>query len=431
MIGEHTVVLGTGVGAVDVSCLVDDVTIRHGRDDTTSQPDPSSATVNLAWDGTVESLPGSVEVGAVLTVTTVLPSVSRVRFRGRITDVALGWDDAGEDTPTTEQAQLSAVGIMADLGRRFIGAEPFPVENDAQRVARIASLAGMPLDLWESDPGTVQIRARDIDSQPALEVMRETAESGQGVLWQTADGEVRYSDAWHRARVAVGLELDSCDVLVSPTWVRNLDGLVNEVAVGYGTGGGGTQPRYTNTNATSQAVWGRYAYTTDTLLASLADAQTMGDLLLRRNFEPVWVLSAVPVDVAGLSESDTDRLLTLDVNDLVHIANLPTNGSAPTDIYGWVEGWSETLAHGVHDMELALSGYCRTSALVRWDDPAGVTWNTIPNAATLTWDQSYCIGPPGPGIGRWDDTPTYLRWDQVATSVTWDTWVQPTYEEAA
>lgn len=431
MIGEHTVTVRSGATSADVSCWVDEVSIRHGRSDTTAQPEPSSATVNLSWDAAEGPLPDVVELGAALDVSTVLPTSTRYRFRGRITDIGLGWDEAGADTPETKAAQLSAVQSLADLGRRVVGDTPFPVENDAQRVARVATLAGMPLNPMVSDPGTVSIRARDIDSQPALEVMRETAESGQGVLWQTADGEVRYSDAWHRARVAVGLELDSCDVLVSPTWVRNLDGLVNEVAVGYGTGGGGTQPRYTNTNATSQAVWGRYAYTTDTLLASLADAQTMGDLLLRRNFEPVWVLSAVPVDVAGLSESDTDRLLTLDVNDLVHIANLPTNGSAPTDIYGWVEGWSETLAHGVHDMELALSGYCRTSALVRWDDPAGVTWNTIPNAATLTWDQSYCIGPPGPGIGRWDDTPTYLRWDQVATSVTWDTWVQPTYEEAA
>ena len=417
---------------VDVSCLVDDVTIRHGRSDTTSQPEPTAATINLAWDGSVDSLPAVAEVGATVEVATNLPGAVRTRFRGRITDIAAGWDEAGAVTPYNQQAQIAAVGSLADLGRRVIGAEPWPVENDAQRVSRVANLAGMPLDPWVSDPGTVQIRARDVDSQPALSVMRETAVSGQGIVWQTKTGEIRYSDSAHRTRVAVGLEMDACDVLVSPTWVRNLDGLTNEVAIGYGAGDGGSQPRYTATNPSSQTKWGRYAYTTDTLLSALADAAAMGDLLMRRNYEPVWVLSAIPVDVAGLDAADTDRLLGLDLNDLVHLTGLPAIGTAPTDIYGWVEGWTETLADGVHDMALALSAYCRTAGLVRWDDPTTTTWNTIPDKATRTWDQSFCLGYPGPGIGRWDDTPTSLRWDQVASNVTWDTWVQPTtMDEAA
>jgi len=166
------------------------------------------------------------------------------------------------------------------------------------------------------------------------------------------------------------------------------------------------------------------SFTTDTLLAALADATAMGDLLMRRNYEPVWVLSAIPLSVEDLTDTETDRLLSLDLNDLVHIANLPAIGSAPTDLYGWVEGWTETLSYGVHDMELALSGYCRTSAMVRWDDPTTMTWNTAP--AGQTWDQSYCVGYPGPGVGRWDDTPTSLRWDQVLPATTWDTWTQPT-----
>jgi len=409
---------------VDISCLLDQVSIRHGRSDTTSQPDPSSATLDLAWKSTEDSLPALAEVGSYVEVATVIPAGARVRFFGRITDLATGWDEAEADTPYTEQAQLTAVATMSDLGRRVVGDAPWPLENDAQRVARVAALAGMPLSLWTSDPGTVSIRARDVDSQPALSVMRETAVSGLGMVWQSKDGELRYSDSGHRARVAVGLELDACDVLVSPTWVRNLDGLTNEVAIGYGSGSGGSQPRYTATNLSSQTKWGRYAFTTDTLLAALADATAMGDLLMRRNYEPVWVLSAIPLSVEDLTDTETDRLLSLDLNDLVHIANLPAIGSAPTDLYGWVEGWTETLSFGVHDMELALSGYCRTSAMVRWDDPTTMTWNTAP--AGQTWDQSYCVGYPGPGVGRWDDTPTSLRWDQVLPATTWDTWTQPT-----
>jgi hypothetical protein len=245
------------------------------------------------------------------------------------------------------------------------------------------------------------------------------------------NGDLRYTDSGHRGRVAVTLELDACDVLVTPAWVRNLDGLVNAVSIGYGVGSGGSQTRYQATNPTSQSKWGPYAFTTDSELNAQADAQATGDLLMKRNYEPVWVLSGIPVDVESLSQSDTDRLLSLDMSDLVHLSGLPAIGTAPTEIYGWVEGWSETLAYGIHDMEIVLSGYCRSARLVRWDDPTSTTWNTVPEAATRTWDQSYCIGYPGPGVGRWDDTPTALRWDQVAPAVTWDTWVQPAVSEAA
>lgn len=413
----------------DISCLVDDVAIRHGRSDTTAQPEPSSATVNLSWDGAEDTLPALAEVGASVYVTTTVSGAERPRFVGRVTDVLMGWDEAGEDTPNTQQAQLSAVGTMADLGRRVVGAEPWPVENDAQRVGRVAALAGMPLDLMVSDPGAVNIRARDVDSQPALNVMRDTAESAMGMVWQALDGSIRYMDLTHRRTVAVGVELDACDVLVSPTWTRNLDGLVNEVALGYGPGSGGTQPRYTATNPTSQAKWGPYEYTKDSELAALADATTIGELLMRRNYQPIWILSAIPVDVAGLSATDTDRLLSLDVSDLVHLTGLPAIGSAPTDLYMWVEGFTETLAAGTHDLELVVSDYCRTSGMVRWDDPTTMTWDGAP--AGRTWDESYCLGYPGPGVGRWDDTPTSLRWDQVAATVTWDTWVQPTVTRGA
>lgn len=427
MIGEHTVT----IGGQDVTCFLDELAISHGRGDTTSQPDPSAATLNLSWDTREDTLPSVVDVGAQVIITTTLPSGSvRPRFHGRITDVAFGWDDAGEATPYTDQAQLSAVQTLADLGRRVVGAESWPQENDAQRVARIASLAGMPLDLMTSDPGTVAIRPRDVDKQDALALAREVATDARGWLWMGTGGDLRYSDANHRANVAVAITLDACDVLVTPTWLRNLDGIVNDVTIGYGAAS--PQAEFTATNPDSIAKWERYAYKAQTQLATLDDATAIGTLLMRRNYQPAWVLSAIPVDVAALNEADTDTLLSLDMSDLVHLTGLPTIGSAPLDVYLWVEGWSETLTYGGHELLLILSDYCRTSRPVRWDDPGSTTWDTIPQAATRTWDSALCLGGPlGPGVGRWDDTPSALRWDQVAASVTWDTWTQPTTEEAA
>jgi hypothetical protein len=364
----------------------------------------------------------AVDVGSRLDVTTTVPGYPPAyRFTGRVTDVSLGWDDAAEQTPEAGVAQVIAVGTMADLGRRVVGATPFPQEDDGDRVARVAELAGMPLDPARSDPGVVQILARDIDSQPALKVMQETAVSAMGMVWQNRTGSLMYADSNHRHNVPVSLVLDACDVLVTPTWVRNLDGLTNDVSIGYGVAVGSEQPRYLRTDAASVDKWGRYAYALTTELVALADAQAMGNLLVTRNNRPVWVLGTIPVAVEDLSAPDTNALLGLDVNDLVQLTELPAIGAAPTTLYTWVEGWTETLAFGVHEMELVLSDYCRTSVPIHWNDPVVTTWNTVP-PITRTWDEGVCWGGPLPGSGRWDDTLTSLRWDQVQPATTWDTW---------
>lgn len=410
----------------DLTCLVDDLTIQHGRADTTSQPNASSCTVNLtadAADPTEAALMRALEVGVRLTVDTTVPGYPSVRrFTGRVSDLNMGWDEAGAATPDAGVGQVVAVGTMADLGRRNVGAEPWPAELDGARVSRVAALAGISLDPFASDPGTVQIRARDVDSQPALAVMQGVAGSAMGMVWATREGELSYADADHRRGIPTSLALDVCDLYVTPTWTRNLDGLTNDVSIGYGVGdsGGGEQPRVGKVSDSSITKWGRYAFTTGTELAALADATAMANLLLNRNAEPVWVLSDLPVVVEDLDAADTYALLALDVHALISLTGMPAIGNAPTSFPAWVEGWTERLAADSHEITLAVSGYCRTSPPVRWNEPTVTTWNTV-DPANRTWDGSVCWGPIV-GVGRWDDNPASLRWDQVAEASTWDTW---------
>jgi hypothetical protein len=347
------------------------------------------------------------------------PPATSVRFHGRITDVALGWDDAGEDTPERPVGQLVATGILADLGRRVVGAVPFPQELDGARVQRVLAAAGIPIDPLTQDPGTVQVLARDIDSQPALDVAQEAATSARGVLWTTRAGLVCYADAEHRRNQQPALQLDACDVLVTPTWKRTTQGLINDVSLGYGPPPEeGEQPRWLGERADSKARYGTYAYSLTTVLAALADAEALGTLLLTRNSAPVWVMAALPIGMADLDADRTVTLLGLDLHSLVNLTGLPAVGSAPTTAVLWVEGIAETLGWRVHDLELAVSGYCRTSPPPRWDDllPA-LTWDT----AAGTWDEMACLLPQ-PSQGRWADVSASLHWDQTAPSVTWDTW---------
>lgn len=414
MIGEHSVIISPDDAPFDLSCLVDQVSIHHGRDEATGQPEASSATIDLDLSDT--SLPPAVEIGSDVLILTTIEDTSFVRFRGRISDVALGWDEAGSETPHSGIGQLIAVGAIADLGRTVVGDAPFPQELDGARVSRVLALAGIITSPVTSDPGTVNILPRDVDSTDALGVVYDAASSASGILWQTREGEVRYADADHRRGHPSDLVLDVCDVLVTPQWTRNLQGMINKISLGYGVAPeGGEQPRILDEDAASIARYGVYDYSFASVLAAAADAQAMASLLLVRNSYPIWVMTELPVAVKDLDLEDTSALLSLDMHSLVTLTGLPLIvATAPTSANLWVEGWTETLAWGSHEIELSVSGYCRTVPAPRWDDlDPGWVWD----AMTQTWDGMSCLGPPVL-TDRWTDVPASLRWDNATT--TWD-----------
>jgi len=198
MIGTHTVNVyedrETPTGTpVDISCLLDGVSIRYGRTDTANQPEAASATLEVTV-GPGAPLPPIVDIGAWVIIDTHLAGTAYRRFTGRVTDLTIGWDDAGPDTPDAGIGQIVAVSTLADYARRVVGDVPFPQELDGARVARVFELAGVTLDPAHSDPGTVEIIPRDIDTRAALEVAQDTANSAGGLVWETRAGEIRYAD---------------------------------------------------------------------------------------------------------------------------------------------------------------------------------------------------------------------------------------------
>src|SRR5262249_31810949 len=98
--GTHVVTYTapTGGAAVDISCLVDTVSIHHGRDDTTGQPDAPSCTVEFSLDVDIDNYP-PVDVGGTLKVTTTVGGTTYTRFIGVVTDYSQEWTEAGPDTP--------------------------------------------------------------------------------------------------------------------------------------------------------------------------------------------------------------------------------------------------------------------------------------------------------------------------------------------
>jgi len=397
--------------------------MQHGRQDTDSQPAASSCTLDISFDSGETPVPGALDVGASITVTTELAGHTYTRFHGAISDISQGWVEAGPDTPDAVVAQVIATGPLASLGRRVVGDVPWPQQLDGARVAAIMAAAGVTLDPAYSDPGTVQVIPTDVDSQPALDLAQGVGSDSGGMLWETVAGEIRYADAEHRRGTAPALELDACDGLVTPTWRRTTEGTVNAVSIGYGVAPeGGEAPRYVAQRDDSITKWGEYGLSSTTQLAAAADAQALGSLLLTQNHDPVWVMSALPVDIKSLSDADTATLLELDIHGLISLTGMPAVGGVPTSAALWVEGWTESLTWATHDLELVVSGYCRTSPPPRWNDvnPAS-TWDSM---GTQTWDDVSCLGPLV-NLGRWDDTPASTRWNLVPAGITWDTWPTP------
>lgn len=425
MIGTHEVFVYPDRDAptgtpVDIACLLDSVSIRYGRTDTANQPDPASATLDVTI-GPGAPLPAIVDIGAWIIIDTVLAGTRYRRFTGRVTDLAIGWDDAGKGTPDAGVGQIIAVSVLADYTRRVVGDEPFPQELDGSRVARVFALAGLTLNPATSDPGTVEIIPRDIDRRAALEVATDTANSAGGLIWETRTGDIRYADSEHRRNAPLALDLDACDILVTPTWLRNISGLVNQISMGYGVkpeapaeGESTEAPRLYAEAPESVTRFGRYEYSVTTELARLEDAQEAAWLILAQNSYPIWMLQALPVDMAGLSQAETATLLTAELHTLIRVTGIPSTGVTPTSAYAWVEGYTERLAWGIHEIELVVSDYCRTAPPPRWNDvTADVLWDT----ARGNWNAAACFGPI-PSLGRWDDMPANTRWDDYPAK--WD-----------
>ena len=409
-------VVWVGEAAARVECSVQRARIVHGRNDPTSQPAPSTATLEL-----VGPLPPEAVIGARVEVRADLGGGEQLeRFAGEVTDLGVGWDSVDVAVP-----RIIATGDLGRTGRRPVGDVPWPQELDGARVARVLELAGFPPDPALTDPGLVEVLARDVDRQPALALAHEAADDGGGIVWQDRAGRILYADAVHRRRTPIALELQACDVGLGLGWVQSLEGLVNEVTIRYGpTPEAGEQPEVHATDPVSIAARGLYGASLTTRIATELDAQRRADTVVVRQARPTWVLEGLEVDLELFTLDEVRALLELDVHGLVSVTGLPA-GSPATSALLWVEGWSEdivaTQGGGVSwRVAFATSDYCRTAGTPRWDDlPAAETWDTLDPG--LVWDSAWCI-PPQPSRGRWDDVAASTRWDQLPPALTWDAW---------
>jgi hypothetical protein len=412
----------------------DTLTITWGRDDTTSQPDPSTCSFQLIRPQPVSWL----RVGRTVVVAATLGATLVPVFIGSITSLTLSWD--GEPV-----VDVIADDILADLGNRRVASKPWPKESVSDRIQHVMETTRSDvLATVAPSIANVLVAKQDIDVKMATEVLQQVTASVDSVLWASAlqlgtppsrgswTSLLLFEDPANRpalrklampvativivlddaAIAASALQLDGCTFDLDPAeFVQDLDDVVTGVSVSYLT------PDPTDSTAPDLAVtvdvidpgaespsgvWGVRRITLDSLLTNATDATATGTKILSR-LRPVgaWRAPVLEFDqIATPAITDAQVLQLLDLrtrNGLPVMVPLPDWApNAPDPLIGFLEGATLNYVIGSWSASLTISSALSYGA-------ADVMWNDMPDLASwswdawdpaITWDDLTGVGPP-------------------------------------
>jgi hypothetical protein len=327
-------------------------------------------------------------------------------FAGNVTDTAeVVFDTGFESGSLGTIVTVIAVGPLAKLNRRSVAAAGLPQEQDGDRIAALIE-DGLALT-WEETPGTWEtVRESDttwatfdpgidldlidqpgqftiaaLDPQPGgyapLSQAYITAQSGRGIIFDTAEGFIEYADADRRPAAALAGYLPIPNDFINAgglTFTSSQADVTNRVVVAFD---GGT---VTVTETESLLEYGLLTTVFDTILASQTQAEEWASNYLEDHFRPVVKVSGLAIRLDGLDNADRDAVLQLDVNSPVEVFGVDR-------FPGFVEGleWrinrdTATLALNVSDAELSIGA-------MRWGQvPDTLQWDDV--AANLQWQDA-------------------------------------------
>lgn len=374
-----------GGTAVDLTDVEYDVTISHGRSDVFTQSNPSTAQVTLR---------GATGVAIEVADYVRIAGYGTCRFQGEVTDLRV--ESLGKDSPVAITT-FTAMGNLSRLGTKNVDVD-FPKETVRQRVERVLDAAG--LDYLNGATSDLELFAvADDIPVSAMSLLDELAAWSGGTFFDTMSGLIVFESYGIRGQTAnpgnwaaqtatwaelertwssfptslAALELPAGSVIYSPTWSKNVQGIVNSVAITHG------DPPHvdTLTDTPSVTAYGLRATELTTGLDKHEDAEDRGAAILLAQAQPKWNLGQVSVLVHRLDTTTRDALMVVQSGATVLVTGLPSTG--PLDQFlGIVEGWTENYTPGQHILTLSLSDPRYSYQTVTWANvPPALPWADV------------------------------------------------------
>ena len=388
------------------------VRITRGREDVFAEPRASYCLAELI---DLDGLGLGIRPLQLMQVTMKdSAGISRPVFTGTVSDTSAVLYDAGEvDNTPKAIVTVIATGPLARLNRRVVATGGRPEEKDGDRIAALIAEAlgttweeaggtwattGTATTTWETfdpdldldridQPGIFDIAALDANEfgYSALSQSYLTSNSARGILVDTPDGFVEYTDGNSRAATIADVgftDIPASNILagvLNP--VSTQSDVVNRVFVEFD---GGT---VVFTNSDSLVQNGLLAAQFETNLANSANAEAWALDYLEDHAIPVVKLTQVGFRLDGLGDTVRDQVITADVNDAINLSGLPRTLGVARNFPAFVEGVELRLNRITAEVILTISDAALSVGSQQWQQvTASITWNDV--SATLRWEQA-------------------------------------------
>jgi hypothetical protein len=389
---------------------ISNISIRSGRNDVTTQPQPGFASISLWTDA---DTPLSVALSQAVSISINKgTSGTQEIFAGIISDIDISLQAYGSDGSIAIYS-ITAVGPLSQLNRHLVGGGNYAKEFDGTRILNILSEAFLqswtdvgPTITWNDlptettwasydatnvalvdnltanvdVPGVYELQAYNSGEDDAYTLATNAANSGRGVLWEGGDGDLHYDDYVSRA-TAIPLTLTADDILAGGLRTAAQWGeIVNDVNVTYRAGVEVAR------DENSIIQYGQLSGTRTTQLHNAVDALAQAqDFLESRAYPRMYPETiTIPLHSPTVSDATRDALAAVYNGLRVNTSALPAVFGTTFD--GFVEGYTWNLTRYTAELALTCSAYSETYLSIIWDQiPPTTTWAGY-TPSTQEWD---------------------------------------------
>ena len=332
--------------------------------------------------------------GRISDVSTTVRSAGQVSYVTQINIIALGaisrlskavWTSNLAQNKDGDQVYTILSDLLLNNWNEVSASQTWATYNSTETWANAQDIG-----LGEIDrPGQYTMEQRSASPIDFYSAVTNIANSALGYLYEDANGNVSYADAAHRQTYLLAngyTELDARQALASGIRQTVRSGaLVNKYQVNYGNNFGSSKSAE---NLASQALYGLYSISENSLLHDATDAQSVVDRYVQLRAYPRAQFESItfPLQNPELDNSDRNALLGIFMGQPVKITDLPPN-IYEGEFTGYIEGWTWTSTLNGLNLTFTASPTEFSAVAQNWDQVnVAEKWNTLTN--TLQWEDA-------------------------------------------